>query len=164
MDILSLPFIFPKVSSPASSENEMSLNLSHPYQKSSFPGLSDYGISNKFHSPVYRTTEYHIKFHSPVYRITEYQTRSFPGLSDYGISNKVSFPGLSDYGISNKCLSPVCRITEGHSNSIFLTVSSPSMSDNEASLNFNYLKKIVIYGCHAQCVWSRGVTKKFCLR
>jgi len=99
-----------------------------------------------------------IKFHSPINRITEYQI-SFPALSDYEIWNKVSFPGLSDYGISNKCLSPVCRITEGHSSSIFLTVSSPSMSDNEASLNFNFLKKLSSTNVIPQRVWSRVVTK-----
>jgi len=99
MDILSLAFIFPKVSSPASSENEMSLNLSHHYQKSSFHGLSDYGISNKVSFPSLSDYEISNKV-------------SFPGLSDYGISNKVSFPGLSDYGISNKFHSPVYRITE----------------------------------------------------
>ena len=92
----------------------------------SFPGLSDYGISNKFHSPVYR--------------ITEYQTRFIPRF----------------IGISNKCLSPVCRITEGHSSSIFLIVSSPSISDNEASLNFNFLKKIVIYRCHPPACLVKG--------
>jgi len=129
MDILSLPFISPKVSSPASLENEMSLNLSHHYQT---------------------------KFHSPVYRITEYQTSFIPRFIGLRNIKQGSFPGLSDYGISNKCLSPVCRITEGHSSSIFLIVSSPSISDNEASLNFNFLKKIVIYRCHPPACLVKG--------
>ena len=174
---MSLPFIFPKVSSPASSENEMSLNLSH-HIKISFPAWSDYGIP-KFHSPLGRITEcqnfiprlvglqntkisfpawsdYGIpKFHSPLGRITEYQNviprsiglrkvkkKRLPLL--YRITEKkkkkTSSPTLLDYGISNECLSPVCRITEGHSSSIFLTMSSPSMLDNETSLKFSFLK------------------------
>jgi len=78
---LEFTFIFHKVSSPASSENEMSLNPSHHYQIS-FPALSEHGISNfiprfvgtrniKCHSPVYRNTEYQVSF--PVCRMTKCQ-------------------------------------------------------------------------------------------
>ena len=76
---------FPKkVSSPASSENEMSLNPSHHYQIS-FPASSEHGISNiiprfvglrniKFHSPLCRNTEYQISQVSfPVCRMTKCQ-------------------------------------------------------------------------------------------
>jgi len=67
-------------------------------KQGSFPVLSDYGISNKFHSPVYR--------------ITEYQTRFIPRFIRLRNIKQVSFPGLSDYGISNKVHSTVYRITE----------------------------------------------------
>jgi len=78
----------------------------------SFLGLSDYGISNKFHSPIYRITEYQTKFHSPVYRITECQTSFIPRFIGLRNIKQGSFPGLSDYGISNKVHSPVYWITE----------------------------------------------------
>jgi len=50
---------------------------------------------------------------------------SFPALSDYGISNKFHPPLCRITESQKKRLSSVCRITEGHSSSIFLTVSSP---------------------------------------
>jgi len=164
MNNLSLPFIFPKVSSPASSENEMSLKSFASLPRISFPVLSDHGISNKFHSPFCRITEYQTnfilrfvgsrnikkisfpvlsdqgitnKFHSPFCRITEYQTNFIPRFVGSRNIKQISFPALSDYGISNfiprfvglrnikKRLSLVCRITEGHSSSIFLTMPSP---------------------------------------
>jgi len=61
-----------KVSSPASSENEMSLNPSRHYQIS-FPALSEYGIPNVI--PRFVGTR-NIKFHSPVGRITEVYSNS----------------------------------------------------------------------------------------
>ena len=82
---LESTFIFQKVSSPASSENEMSPNPSHHYQIS-FPGWSEYEIS-KCHSPVYRNTEYQV---------------SFPGWSD----DETSLNFLL------KCHSPFCRMTK----------------------------------------------------
>jgi len=58
---LEFTFIFQKVSSPASSENEMSLNPSHHYQIS-FPALSEHGIS--MFIPRFVGTR-NIKRHSP---------------------------------------------------------------------------------------------------
>ena len=151
MDILSLPFIFPKVSSPTSSENEMSLNLSHHYQN--------------HHSSVYRITEYQTSFIPRFIGLRNIKQVSFPDLSDYGISNKVSFPGLSDYGISNKFHSPVYRITEYqtkfHSPVYWITeyqtrfiprfiglrnikqVSFLGLSDYGGSLKFYFLNSVI---------------------
>jgi len=78
---LEFTFIFQKVSSPASPENEMSLNPSHHYQIS-FPALSEQGISMfipsfvgtrniNVHSPLCRNTEYQVSF--PVCRMTKCQ-------------------------------------------------------------------------------------------
>ena len=75
----------------------------HGISKSSFPVLSEYGIPKVIPRFIGIRS---IKCHSPVYQNTEYQT---------------SFPGLSDYG-KGKRLSPVCRITEVHSNSVFSSV------------------------------------------
>jgi len=73
---------FPKkVSSPASSENEMSLNPSHHYQIS-FPGLTEHGITNIIPHIV---------------GIQNIRC-SFPALSEHGISTP--FPALSEHRIS----------------------------------------------------------------
>jgi len=127
MDNLSLPFIFPKVSSPASSENEMSLKSFASLPRTTFPALSDHGISNKFHSPLCRITEYQTNFIPRYVGSRNIKQISFPAFSDYGISNfiprfvgsrniisnfiprfvgsrnikQISFLALSDYGISN---------------------------------------------------------------
>ena len=68
MDNLSSPFIFSKVSSPVSSENEMSLNFSHLISNfiPRFVGTRNI----KFHSPLCRNTEYQ-SYHSPFWRRTE---------------------------------------------------------------------------------------------
>jgi len=166
MDNLSLSFIlfqvvcpkqwttwvylsFPKkVSSPASSENEMSLNPSHHYQMS-FPHLSDYGIPKVVPRFIglrsikvvprfigLRNTKIIVPRFIELWNINSFIPR-FVGLRNIKIIVP-RFIGLRN----NKCLSSVCRITEGHSGSIFLTVSSPSMSNNETSLNFSFLKKL----------------------
>jgi len=70
---LEFTFIFQKVSSLASSENEMSLNPSHHYQIS-FPALSEYGISNVIPRFIGIRS---IKFHSPVGRMTRRRSISF---------------------------------------------------------------------------------------
>ena len=105
MDNLSSPFIFSKVSSPVSSENEMSLNFSHL-------------ISNFI--PRFVGTR-NIKFHSPLCRNTEYQM-SFPGLSEHGISSVI--PRLSDDEMS-KVSFPVCLVQRCHqSKCLFLQTIS----------------------------------------
>ena len=89
----------------------------------SFPVLSDHGISSKFHSPFCRITEYQANFIPRFVGSRNIKQISFPALSDYGISNFIPrFVGLRNI---KKRLSLVCRITEGHSSSIFLTMPSP---------------------------------------
>ena len=80
-------FIFQKASSPASSENEMSLNPSHHYQIS-FLALSEHGISMFIPRFV-----------------------SFPALSEHGISSVI--PRLSDDEMS-KVSSLVCLVQRCH--------------------------------------------------
>ena len=82
-----------------------------------------------------------IKHHSPLCRNTEYQI-SFPGLSKFGVSNVIPrFIEIRNikchspiYRITErkKRLSPVCRITEVHSNSVFSSVI-PCLSEDEMS-------------------------------
>jgi len=108
---LEFTFIFQKVSSPASSENEMSLNPSHHYQIS-FPGWLEYGISNVIPQFIGIRS---IKFHSPVGRITEVYSNSV-------FSSVV--PRLSDDGMS-KVSSPVCLVQRCHrSKCLFLQTIS----------------------------------------
>jgi len=143
MDNLSLPFIFQKC---------------HPLLRQTTRCHSILRIIIKFHSPLCRNTENQMSFPG----LSEYgiSKSSFPVLSDYGIPKVIPrFIGLRNIKCHSPVyrnteskkiiiiiiiirLSPVCRITEGHSSSIFLTVSPPSMSDNEASLKFSFLKKL----------------------
>jgi len=123
MDSLSLPSFSKKVSSPASSENEMSLNPSHHYQIS-FPALSEHEISNVI--PRFIGIR-NIKCHSPVYRITERKKMSFPGFPDYGSSLKFSFL---------KCHSPC--VGGRNVKSVIPSVSGPEMSPIKMSVSTNH--------------------------
>jgi len=110
---------------------------------------------------------------------------SFPALSEYGISNFIprfvglteyqkSFPDLSDYG-RKKRLSPVCRITEVHSNSAFsknshlpvcritrrhpISFSSiiPRLSDDEMSKMSS--RVCLVQRCHqSKCLFLQSVS------
>jgi hypothetical protein len=98
-------FIFTKVTSPALSENEMSLNLYLlKYLIPRMVGLRN--IKRVFPRFVGLRKIKTIPRFNGLRNIKS----SFPVLSDYGISS-VSFPGLTDYGISNHH-SPFFRITE----------------------------------------------------
>jgi len=96
--------------------------------------LSLPSFSKKRHPLLRQKTRCHsilriiIKFHSPLCRNTEYQC-SFPGLSEHGISMFIPrFIGIRNI----KFHSPVSRITEVYSNSVFSSVipnvSGPEMS------------------------------------
>jgi hypothetical protein len=88
-------FIFTKVTSPALSENEMSLNLYLlKYLIPRMVGLRN--IKRVFPRFVGLRKIKTIPRFNGLRNIKS----SFPVLSDYGISS-VSFPGLTDYGISN---------------------------------------------------------------
>ena len=104
--------------------------------QTSFPALSEYGISNF----IPRFIEIRsIKCHSPVYRNTEYQM-SFPDLSDYG-KEKTSFPGLPDYGSSLKFSFLKCHsLFVGGRNvkSVIPSVSGPKMSPIKMSVSTNH--------------------------
>ena len=97
MDSLSLPFTFPKVSSPALSENEMSLNFSHQYQG--------------YHSPFWWRTECR-QSHLPVCRMTRRHSISFSSVTPRFVGWRnvkkvipsVSCPEMSPIKLNLKCL------------------------------------------------------------
>ena len=100
MDSLSLPFFFPKVPSPALSENEMSLNFPHQYQG--------------YHSPPWQRTECRQSY-IPVCRMTRRHSISFSSV----------IPRFFPDDEMSKVSSPVCLVQRCHqSKCLFLQTIS----------------------------------------